>query len=332
MEHEALSFTLPGFQGIAKARNPKGGGVAVLVRDTIPTKVVTSGITSRVEYATVCTPLSSTMLYWTSACLPLASRVSMDALEALTGPALEHHVIGTDANAHHAVWDTRVPPNTAGIDVVDFCIANSYEIENSRMAITRRDPGNGILSTPDITLQRGLRTSNWSASPCADSDHYWITYSISFGNDDVPLASLVTSKRARYLWNRADWPTFRKRITQAAASFPWHGDVEQQAAYISSAIRRATHAAVPSGVPGFKSAWTADLERATQRCESLLKEAEHQHTPELTTCMAQRRQLLRATNAASWAARCKELRPDDPSSWRTVANVLSPRAVDAGHF
>jgi hypothetical protein len=99
-EREALSFTLPGFQGIAKARNPKGGGVAVLVRD----KVVTSGITSRVEYATVCTPLSSTMLYWTSAYFPLASRVSMDALEALTGPALEHHVIGTDANAHHAVW------------------------------------------------------------------------------------------------------------------------------------------------------------------------------------------------------------------------------------
>jgi hypothetical protein len=103
-EREALSFTLPGFQGIAKARNqprrPKGGGVAVLVRDTIPTKVVTSGITSRVEYATVCTPLSGTMLYWTSAYFPRASRVSMDALEALTGPALEHHVIGTDANAH----------------------------------------------------------------------------------------------------------------------------------------------------------------------------------------------------------------------------------------
>ena len=114
-EREALGFTLPGFQGIAKARNPKGGGVAVLVRDTIPTKVVTCGITSRAEYATVCTPLSGTMLYWTSAYFPRASRVSMDALEALTGPALEHHVIGTDANAHHAVWDTRVPPNSAGI-------------------------------------------------------------------------------------------------------------------------------------------------------------------------------------------------------------------------
>ena len=99
----------------------------------------------------------------------------------------------------------------------------------------------------------------------ADSDHYWITYSISFRNDDAPLASLVTSKRARYLWNKADWPTFRKRVTQAAASFPWHGDVEQQAAYISSAIRTAAHAAVPSGVPGFKSAWTAGMRRQMVR-------------------------------------------------------------------
>ena len=326
-EREALSFTLPGFQGIAKARNPNGGGVAVLVRDTIPTKVVASGVTSCVEYATVCTPLSGTMLYWTSAYYPRASRVCMEALEVLTGPALEHHIIGTDANAHHPVWDTRVPPNSAGTDVVDFCIANGYEIENSAKAITRRDPGNGILSTPDLTLQRGLQTSNWSASPCADSDHYWITFCVSFGGDDVPLASLAASKRARYLWGKADWPTFRKHVTQAAASFPWHGNVEQQAAYLSSAIRRATHAAVPSGVPGFKSAWTQDLERATQKCESLLKEAELQHTPELPTCMAQRRQLLRATNAASWAARCKELRPDDPSSWRTVASVLSPRPL-----
>jgi exonuclease III len=37
-KREALSFTLPGFQGIAKARNPKGGGVAVLVRDTVVVK------------------------------------------------------------------------------------------------------------------------------------------------------------------------------------------------------------------------------------------------------------------------------------------------------
>ena len=76
-EREALSFTLPaGFQGIAKkAKNPNGGGVAVLVRDTIPTKVVASGVTSCVEYATVCTPLSGTMLYWTSAYYPRASCV-----------------------------------------------------------------------------------------------------------------------------------------------------------------------------------------------------------------------------------------------------------------
>ena len=37
-------------------------------------------------------------------------------------------------------------------DVVDFCVANGYVIENSAKAITRRDPGNGILSTPDLTL------------------------------------------------------------------------------------------------------------------------------------------------------------------------------------
>ena len=115
-EREALGFTLPGFQGIAKARNPKGGGVAVLVRDTIPTKVVTSGITSRVEYATVCTPLSSTMLYWTSACLPLASRVSMDALEALTGQRvftllLRHRVSFASQDRRFAPWG---PQNQSG--------------------------------------------------------------------------------------------------------------------------------------------------------------------------------------------------------------------------
>jgi hypothetical protein len=43
---EALSFTLPGFQGIAKARNPKGGGVAVLVRLRVQTVIITRSLTA----------------------------------------------------------------------------------------------------------------------------------------------------------------------------------------------------------------------------------------------------------------------------------------------
>jgi hypothetical protein len=66
------------------------------------------------------------------------------------------------------------------------------------------------------------------AFPCADSDHYWITSSISFGGDDAPLSSLVSSRRARY-GDKADWP----------ASFPWHGYVEQQTYISNAAVPRA---------------------------------------------------------------------------------------------
>ena len=60
-----------------------------------------------------------TMLYWTSACLPLASRVSMGALEALTGPLFWCCTLISETEmVRHAFWGTDGDSNSQPLMVV----------------------------------------------------------------------------------------------------------------------------------------------------------------------------------------------------------------------
>ncbi|GET90661.1 hypothetical protein, unknown function [Leishmania tarentolae] len=76
----------------------------------------------------------------------MVTRASLDVLNAATGPL----VSGADANSEEA---------------------------------SRRKPHTGDRSALDATLHRERDITQWKSVLCPDSDHYWITFPATVGND-----------------------------------------------------------------------------------------------------------------------------------------------------
>ena len=175
-----------------------------------------------VEVLTVCVKVSTTdFLFFSSAYFPLGRRVSAAALDKMSCVDYRRHVIGADVNVHHPLWDPHTPACSGGSLVVDFCIDQGYTIINSG-APTRRslNTTEAQLSSPDVTLIRGCIGTHWEAKPSADSDHFFITYEITVG-DDTPLDA--QTRRARYVFCKGRLEEIQIACRQRSSYFPVQG-------------------------------------------------------------------------------------------------------------
>ncbi|KNH07552.1 Endonuclease/exonuclease/phosphatase [Perkinsela sp. CCAP 1560/4] len=109
-EDEASRLAIPGFHCFAVARDAKGGGVAVLVRDALQCSLTSQSVSEVVEHTTVCVKVGGE-LYFTSAYFPCGHKVSAAALSRLSQDNRRTNIIGADTNCHHEDWDRYVAPN-----------------------------------------------------------------------------------------------------------------------------------------------------------------------------------------------------------------------------
>ncbi|KNH06313.1 hypothetical protein XU18_2818 [Perkinsela sp. CCAP 1560/4] len=70
-EDEASRLAIPGFHCFAVARDAKGGGVAVLVRDALQCSLSSQSVSEVVEHTTVCAKVRDELSYFISAYFPL---------------------------------------------------------------------------------------------------------------------------------------------------------------------------------------------------------------------------------------------------------------------
>ncbi|KNH04999.1 hypothetical protein XU18_3873 [Perkinsela sp. CCAP 1560/4] len=112
-EDEASRLAIPGFHCFAVARDAKGGGVAVLVRDALQCSLTSQSVSEVVEHTTVCVKVGDELSYFTSAYFPRGHKVSAAALSRLSQDDRRTHIIGADTNCHHEDWDRYVAPNPA---------------------------------------------------------------------------------------------------------------------------------------------------------------------------------------------------------------------------
>ena len=120
-EDKACRLAIPGFHCFAVARDAKGRGVAVLVRDALQCSLTSQSVSEVVEHTTVCVKVGDELSYFTSAYFPRGHKVSAAALSRLSQDDRRTHIIGADTNCHHEDWDRYVAPNPGGTYVVDFC-------------------------------------------------------------------------------------------------------------------------------------------------------------------------------------------------------------------
>ncbi|KNH05989.1 Endonuclease/exonuclease/phosphatase [Perkinsela sp. CCAP 1560/4] len=137
-EDEASRLALPGFHCYSVARDAKGGGVAVLVRDALSSVLRAHSVSAAVEHITVCVKAGDEIAYVTSAYFSRANRVTPASILELSNDSWRAHIIGADSNAHHSMWDSYANANAGGRRILDFCVAQAYDLVNNGSP-TRRD-------------------------------------------------------------------------------------------------------------------------------------------------------------------------------------------------
>ncbi|KNH08324.1 Endonuclease/exonuclease/phosphatase [Perkinsela sp. CCAP 1560/4] len=130
-EDEASRLALPGFHCYSVARDAKGGGVAVLVRDALSSVLRAHSVSAAVEHITVCVKAGDEIAYFTSAYFPRANRVTPASILELSNVSWRAHIIGVDSNAHHSMWDSYAHANAGGRHILDFSVAQAYNLVNT---------------------------------------------------------------------------------------------------------------------------------------------------------------------------------------------------------
>ena len=326
-EDEASRLAMPGFHCYSVARDAKGGGVAVLVRDALSSVLRAHSVSAAVEHITVCVKAGNEIAYFTSAYFPRANRVTPASILELSNDSWRAHIIGADSNAHHSMLDSYAHANAGGRHILDFSVAQAYDLVNNGSP-TRRDLTiqKGKLSSPDVTLARGCIARGWKAKPDPDSDHFLISFDLVVG-DEAPLGTQVP-KRAHYSWGKADWQEFRRLVTADCQTFPRKGTPDQQAKFLSRSIAKATAKAVPKGVPPTTSSWSAALEDATRKCDTLLNcidGATPSQRQQILAATQERKKLLDTHCRERWGKVCADMKPTHSTTWKTLQNVISAR-------
>ncbi|KNH07673.1 hypothetical protein XU18_1674 [Perkinsela sp. CCAP 1560/4] len=225
------------------------------------------------------------------------------------------------------MWDSYANANAGGRHILDFSVTQAYDLVNDGCP-TRRDLTiqKGKLSSPDVTLARGCIARGWKAKPDPDSDHFLISFDLVVG-DEAPLGTQVP-KRAHYSWGKADWQEFRRLVTADCQTFPRKGTPDQQAKFLSRSIAKATAKAVPKEVPPTPSSWSAALEDATRKCETLLNcidGATPSQRQQILAATQERKKLLDTHCRERWGKVCADMKPTHSTTWKTLQNVISAR-------
>ncbi|PWV19949.1 hypothetical protein C3747_8g504 [Trypanosoma cruzi] len=204
----ATAAKLYGYNGVLQARTGRAGGVATLVRHSLPCECLTLPGTDLLETIAA----SATPQGCPSICVvnlynpPTATVQSSSFISAILrlGPAA---IIAGDLNLHRELWDRHLPSTTGGEDLSSTLIDMDFGLANDPAQATRSTNRN--VSSPEATAYRVLRVTHWQSTLYMDSDHCLLSYSVGMDNGIPRIANtLPRREKATSALRKADWPAF----------------------------------------------------------------------------------------------------------------------------
>ncbi|EKG02333.1 hypothetical protein TCSYLVIO_006645, partial [Trypanosoma cruzi] len=173
----ATAAKIYGYNGFLQSRTGRAGGVATLVHHSLPCERLTLPGTDLLETIAV----RATSQGYPNICvvnlysLPTATVQSSSFINTTlrSGPAA---IIAGDLNLHHGLRDRHLPSTTGGDDFAAVLIDMDFGLANDPAQATRITNRN--VSFPDVAAYRVLRVTHWQSTPCMESDHCLISYSV----------------------------------------------------------------------------------------------------------------------------------------------------------
>ena len=232
---------IPGYTVNKNNRPTKGGGVAILVKNTFSSKTIEMSTLNDVEYISCSVNISPTTSILVYSCY---IRPPSDAvMPRFTERVLAKHadsnqpiVIGADLNAH-GFW-SPAPNNKAGSILEEDMNEHSW-IEccsTVRQGDVPLDDEEDVLNTderqqnnhrkiitlpvhssrPDVILGKNVTFSNSHSAPISTiGDHYPLITDILL--DDISIA--YHDNRKHFLWDKCDWNKYQAEAIANAENF-----------------------------------------------------------------------------------------------------------------
>ena len=173
-------------------------------------------------------------------------------------------IVGTDANAHHTLWDSFKEEDTRGNMFADFMAAEDLVCENDPFQPTRTKTvahGSRVKTTntsPDITMSRNATTTNWKTENNVQSDHNWIKFTVD------QIESLSPTKRKFWCLKKCKWEDYKLIADIFISALP-----KKTIDTISAAMLTALKRACPKGSrQGVVPIWTDEMDRAHKAAEA----------------------------------------------------------------
>eukprot|EP00760_Papus_ankaliazontas_P028903 PhM_4_TR405/c2_g1_i2/m.76112 len=187
-------------------------------------------------------------------------------------------VLCADVNVHSKLWyedsDVQLTDDPGAQLFLDLINSSQLIITNDTSRYTRAGLQGGctVLTSPDITAQRGVQCTDWRTYLTPHSDHLRIEFTIA------QLASCSAPPPAdtkRFIFDKADWPKFRDDVSCRLPALPHNShDVNLRIARLTSMVTTCARRHIPYGNRRQASPpWSAELDAESARLLQLRVQA-----------------------------------------------------------
>jgi ribonuclease HI len=212
-----------------------------------------------------------------------------------------------DVNAHSHAWDPNHTEDALGIEIEEWMTSAGFLPANTG-ATTRKDPGSGEETTPDVTLHHATWTSrvDWRVEASLGSDHLPIAITIG-----APIYR-PQHQKASWIHSKADWDGYGRSVTDALDRWE-RASMKNGEVTFRNALLAAAKGHIPKGKRNTKPPWwTSEVQAAVSARNTARAEAH-------------RSEENRVTWRSSVAACKKIINKSKTAAWRTFAATLNHR-------
>lgn len=313
------NFNLRGFNIFRKDYNPiqrASGGVAIMLRSSIPATQVNLTTNIQAVAVTIETPLKTTLC---NVYLP-DSHWTYQQIRDLTDQLPQPFLIMGDFNSHSPTWgsellDTRGRRIERLLDEKNICVLNSGNA-------TYFNARSNTFSRIDLSL----------CSPCLVPKLTWQTLNDLHSSDHFPIIMTLDTHlkevnfKERWLTENADWETYQKAVN--IPNLP--NDIEQIPNVLTESILNAAHQSIPIS-KGFQKKhvpwWNNDIRVVIQERKRALKvlrrEPSQENLINFKKARAKARRLINESKQKSWQKYVESLTPETGTAeiWKRIKSI-----------
>ena len=235
-------------------------------------------------------------------------------------------IITGDFNGHHAFWDHNMAGDDIGLDIANWCTDNDANICNDGRG-THRHRITGRLSSPDITISKGIKVTEWTIMEALNTDHLPIAFTILEENldrdiRDFPHTGIIQTK---FAWKKADWTKFQEKLDQMLDKYKVNKNIYRDNKLFTKAIVEAGRVIPRGRRRDPKAWWTEEIANTVEERNKFRELADRSEEDRLNWIKTSKkvRDLINKGKQVAWHEYCGTLscKSKPEKTWKTIKNI-----------